>query len=556
MAADDGARLFRVALVFCVVVAVFGIATPDAMADAAKLLTGTAFRALDWFFMITVTALLLLGMWLAIGPYGHLKLGKDDEQPEFSTPSWLAMLFSAGMGVGLLFWGAAEPMLHFQSPPIGEGGTPSAARQAMVITNFHWGFHAWACYALGALVLAYFGFRRGEPYLAGSPIRAAFKGRWVEPVAWSADLIAVLAVVFGVAGSVGMGVLQLHTGLHVVAGVPLESTGVALAILVAICVSYMASAATSLDKGIKWLSNINMTLAILLMVFILFAGPTPFLLRNFVTVVSDYTSSLVGLSLRLYPYAGVNSWMEAWTLTYFIWWIAWAPFVGIFIARISRGRTIRQFVTGVIVAPTLFSMLWFAIFGGMGFHEEMYGAGGIARLVNENVTVALFALLDRLPLSTLLAVITNILVFIFLVTSVDSATFVLGMLTSKGSVNPPTRRKLAWGVIMGALGGSLVLSGEIHAVRAVAVSGAIPFTFILLIQIAAVLRALRQERVHWVTEGESPPGASHTEPVPEPAAAAAAAATPEHAGHVEPDDGRPTVQEGPPPGSIQPEGAS
>ncbi len=445
--------------------------------------------------MLSVTGFLVLCLYLAFGRYGSVRLGAPGERPEFSTVSWLAMLFAAGMGVGLLFWGVAEPLNHFVGAPGATPKSPLAARRALVLTAFHWGLHAWAVYGLAALVLAYFGFRRKTPYLPGAPIRSAFRGRWVEPVATTADLVAVLAVAFGVAGSMALGILQLHAGLHVVAGVSSTSLWVPVVLLVLMVISYMASAATSLDKGIKWLSNINMLTALVLLLFVAIAGPTSFLLRSFVTAVGDYASSIIGLSLGLYPFQGAaaQSWLDAWTLTYFFWWIAWAPFVGVFVARISRGRTIKQFVLGVLFAPTLFSLLWFAVLGGTGLFEDIYGAGGIARLASDNVTIALFALFDRLPLSSIASGVALALVFIFLVTSVDSATYVLGMLTSRGSLDPTRKRKLAWGISLGLLGGALMLSGSIRAVRAVAVLGAIPFTFIMLLQAVALLRALRTD---------------------------------------------------------------
>ena len=485
--------LHRVTLSLCGAIALLGIVAPDSLAAVANAITSNTFRALDWFFMSSVTGLLLMSIWLALGRHSRVRLGADDDRPEFSTFSWLAMLFAAGMGVGLLFWGVAEPMIHFTSPPVGAARTAAAARQAMVITNFHWGLHAWAIYAMAALVLAYFGFRRGAPYLAGAPIRQAFSGPWVPAVAHTADLVAVMAVVFGVAGSLSMGTLQIQTGLSVVAGVPRDSAWVTIGILLLLAACYMTSASTGLDRGIKWLSNINMGLAILLMLFVLVVGPTGFLLRGFVTTVGDYLSSLVGLSLRLYPYQDLGGWVQSWTLTYFIWWIAWAPFVGIFIARISRGRTIRQFVLGVVLAPTAFSILWFGVFGGTGLYEELHGAGGIARLVSENVTVALFSLLDRFPLSGLLSGISILLTFIFLVTSVDSATFVLGMLTSHGSLEPPRARKLGWGVALGALSAAITFMGDISVVKAVTISGAVPYSLILMLQFCGLLRVLNQE---------------------------------------------------------------
>lgn len=485
--------LFFIALPACAAVAIAGLVSPDALEAWAHVLTRLAFRALDWFILATVSGFVLLCLWLGFGRYGHIRLGAPDERPEFSTPSWLAMLFAAGMGVGLLFWGVAEPLSHFNSPPQGTGGTADAAGVALVRSLFHWGLHAWGIYCFSGLALAYFGFRRRAPHLAGTPIRQVFRGRWVGPVAGLADLVAVLAVAFGVAGSTGTGVMQLQAGLHVVAGTPGQSTAFAMGILALLVAAYMTSAATGINKGIKWLSNLNMAVAVVLLVFMLLAGPTAFLLRSLFTSLGDYLSGLVDLSLELLPYRGTDPWLETWTLTNFVWWVAWAPFVGVFIARVSRGRTLREFVLGVLLVPTVFSLLWFVVFGGTALHEELYGTGGLARLVREDVTVTLFALFDRLPLSGLLAGGAIVLVFIFLVTSLDSATFVLGMLTSRGSPDPSLGRKAAWGIGVGALGAALLLSGNVHAVRAVSISGAMPFVLILLLQAVALVRALGQE---------------------------------------------------------------
>ena len=493
--------LFWIAMPGCVAVAAMGIVWPEAFAGTVSGLTSTFFMTVDWFFMVSVSGFLVLAAWLAIGPFGKVRLGPSGEPPEFRTASWLAMLFAAGMGVGLLFWGVAEPLTHYNAPPTGDPGTPAAARQALVITMLHWGVHAWGVYAIGALVLAYFHHRRGVPYLAGAPIRAAFRGGWVAPVAALADLVAVLAVALGVAGSLAMGVFQLQTGLHAVVGTPGDQPWFAVVLLLLLFVSYMTSAATSLDKGIKILSNLNMLLAIALMGFILFAGPTPFLLRCFVTGIGDYLGSIVGMSLQLYPYQDLREWMGSWTLTYFIWWIAWAPFVGIFIARISRGRTIREFVAGVLLAPTAFSMLWFAVFGGMGLFEETQGGGGIASAVHDDVTVALFTLLGRLPLSAILSTVSLVLLFVFIVTSADSATFVLGMMTSGGGMDPPRRRKLVWGIVLAGLGAALMLSDNIRVVRAGAISFALPLTLILMLQAAALVRVLSADADLDATQG-------------------------------------------------------
>jgi glycine betaine transporter len=489
--------LFYVALPACAAIAVLGIVSPQSLEGWARMLVDTAFRGLDWFFLAITTGFVILSIWLGFGRYGDVKLGRPDDEPEFSTPSWLAMLFAAGMGVGLLFWGVAEPVNHFASPPFGQGETGDAARRATVYTMFHWGLHAWGVYCISGLVLAYFGFRYGAPHLAGTPLREVFGGRWVRPVAWFADLVAVLAVAFGVAGSTGTGVMQMQAGLHMVAGIPIDSTVWAFGILAVLVVTYLGSAITGLDKGIKWLSNINMLVAVGLVLLLLLVGPTSFLIRSLLTTVGDYLSGLVALSLQLYPYEKSGQWpgvwLETWTLTNFVWWIAWAPFVGVFIARVSRGRTIRSFVIGVLFVPTLFSLLWFVVFGGMAMHEELYGAGGMVELVREDMTAALFTLFDWLPAPGVLAGTTIFLAFIFLVTSLNSATFVLGMLTSRGTPQPSIGRQVGWGLGLGALGAALMLSGNVHALRAVSISGALPFVAILLLQVIALLRRLRME---------------------------------------------------------------
>jgi glycine betaine transporter len=405
------------------------------------------------------------------------------------------MLFAAGMGAGLLFWGVAEPLSHFMSPPPGqEAMTAQAARWSLVMTNLHWGVHAWGIYAMGALVLGYFGFRRGLPMLAGAPIRAVFKGGFGKVLGGVADVVAVLAVVFGLAGSLGMGVVQMNYGLAEVFGVPADSLAVSMAVLGVLAAVYLISAATAIDKGIKLLSNLNTLVVVLLLLFVLFVGPTTFILSTFATSLGDYLSNLVTLSFRLHPYSGQSDWTRVWTLTYLIWWIAWAPFVGIFIARISRGRTIREFVLVVMFLPTLFSVLWFAVFGGTGLHLELFGQGGLGSLVLENTSQALFAFLGYFPFTGVLVGVALFLIFIFLVTSAQSGSFVLGMMTTGGSLNPPTYRKLFWGGVVAALtAATLLAGGGVHVLRAIAVSGALPFTVIMIAQVACLFHALGRE---------------------------------------------------------------
>ena len=484
--------VFVLSVLICGAIGLWGVLAPDALAGAANALTGFALTTLDWFFLMLCTSFVVLGGVLALGPYGRIKLGADDDEPEFSTLSWIAMVFAGGMGAGLLFWGPAEPIYHFTDPPGLEGGTPEAARLAMVLTNLHWGLHAWSIYAVCALVIAYFIFRRDAPGLISTPIRYAFRGRLVGPLATAADTLGVVAVILGLAGSLAMGTLQVRAGLGEVAGVP-QADWVSIVIICVLAVCFFTSASTGLGQGIKVLSNINMAIAVAIMLFVLFVGPTRFILETFTTTLGDYLNNLPAMSFRLYPFEGLTDWTAGWTLTYLIWWLAWGPFVGVFIARISRGRTIREFMLGVVLVPSLFSMLWFATFGGAGFFVELQGSGGLADLVFDDVAKALFALFDYFPLAQVLSGAALLLIFVFLVTSADSGTFVVSMMTGKGTLNPSIGLKLTWALIILAITIGTLLAGSVQVAKTLAVSGAIPFSLVLLIQIAAFLRTLRDE---------------------------------------------------------------
>jgi glycine betaine transporter len=494
-----------VALPACAGLAAWGLTDPAGLAAWAGSVSGTAFRALDWLYMLVVSGLLILAAWLALGQYGQVRLSHADEPPEFSVASWLSMLFAAGMGVGLLFWGVAEPVLHFDEAPGAAPGTRDAARHAMTVTLFHWGFHAWAIYGLVALALAYFAFRRGSGFQPGASLRAGLPGRWVEPAAFLANVVGIVAIALGVAGSIAMGVFQLQRGLFVLTDADPTSLPLSGAILGALMLAYAVPLVTPLDKGVKWLSNANMALAVAVLVFLVLVGPTAFLMRGFVTALGDYLTGLADLSFQLFTFqdAEVASWFQGWTLTYFFWWIAWAPFVGVFIARISRGRTIREFVAGVILVPTVFSVFWFAVLGGYGLYEELYGLGGVVAMVRHDVSIALFTLLARLPYADVLSATAMGLAFVFLVTSVVSAAFVLGLLSGTGR-NPGWANKLAWGGVLGALGGAMILAGDIHAVRALSVLGAIPFAAVMVLQVVALLRALRADAAAGQLFGDGP----------------------------------------------------
>ena len=489
--------VFTLSLLLAGITAIWGIVHPQAMAGFISGITRYCLDSFDWIFLLSITVFLFFCFFLAFSRFGRIKLGQPEDEPEFGTLSWVAMLFAAGMGAGLLFWGVAEPLHHYMAPPPGQAPmTSQSARWAMVVTNLHWGIHAWGIYAMAGLVLGYYSFRRGYPLLPSSPIRAVFPGRFGTTLGFVADLIAVLAVTFGLAGSLGMGVIQINTGMTEVFGTPSESTSFLIGILLVLILFYMIPVSTTLNKGIKLLSNVNVALVVLMMLYILLWGPTSFIFSTFTTSLGDYITHLLNLSFRLFPYSGETEWSKVWTLTYLIWWIAWAPFVGIFIARISRGRTIREFVVTVVFIPTLFSILWFAVFGGTGLYLELFGEGGLASLVLEDPSKALFSLFGYYPLAKFLAVLTIFLVFVFLSTSAASGAFVLGMMTSGGSLNPPRARKLFWGAVVAAVTAAMLFTGGGFVIlRAIAISGALPFTVIMIALVACLTRSLISETV-------------------------------------------------------------
>ncbi len=494
----DKPRSGRVVLVvsFLIVVGfgIWGLVSPALLTEASTGVVNYILGTIGWFYLLLTTIFVGLSVWLAFGRYGKLRLGPDDSRPEFSTASWLAMLFAGGMGAGLVFWGVAEPVTHYAFPP-GEVEPASAAsaRQAMVLVNLHWGLHAWAIYAVCSLVLAYFMFRRDMPGLISTPIRATLPaGRGTRILGIGSDLIAVFAVVFGLTGSLVLGVMQVRAGITEVFGIA-PTTGVSVIVLGILTAGYLLSASTGLSKGIQLLSNLNMALVILLLLVVLVFGPTSYIFEGFVNSIGDYISALPAFSFRLLSWEGQMDWSSAWTLTFLIWWVAFAPFVGIFIARISRGRTIREFCLGVILIPTLFSMFWFATFGSTAIWIENEAGGGLAEMVREDTATALFGFLDHMPLAGFLRIMALVLIFIFLVTSADSGTFVISMMTSEGRLNPTTRLKLTWGIAIALLTLAVLLSGSLEVAKAMSIFGALPFTLILIIQVVGFLRSLRAD---------------------------------------------------------------
>jgi len=483
--------VFPASLTLCLGIALWATVFPDTALPALQTVSKTALGLAGDAFLWSASAFFVLLLGLAASPIGKQRLGPADSRPDFSTPSWLSMLFAAGMGTGLVVWGIAEPLTHHFNPP-SDVAPPTS--MAFILTNLHWGFHAWGIYAMGALILAYFGFVKGQSYLPSSPIRSEFSGAWVAPVAAGADILAIMAVAFGVAGSIAMGTMQVHSGLTELTGVPAVSMATDWGILLALFVAYMASSATGLDKGIRILSNLNMLAAIGLLVALFWWGGPADMMASIGTRTAEYVAAMPVLLTHLNPYEAPRGWFEGWTLVYMVWWVAWTPFVGIFIARISKGRTIREFVLGVMLVPTLFSALWFGVFGQVGLNAAATDPEAYKALLNEDVTSIMFAVFDTLPAPQFLSGLATVLASIFLVTSVDSATFVLGMLTSDGALNPKTSRKWVWGVVLGLLGAGFTMTNNIDSIKALLVAGSVPFLGVLLLQLVAFGRSLWRDR--------------------------------------------------------------
>ena len=444
-----------------------------------------------WFYIAAVAGFLVFVLFLMFSRYGDVKLGPDDSEPDYSYLSWFAMLFSAGMGIGLIFFGVAEPIQHYALPPVGEGRTIESARQAMVLTFFHWGLHAWAIYIVVGLALAYFAFRRGLPLTIRSALFPLIGGRIYGPIGHAVDIFAVLGTMFGVATSLGLGVLQVNAGFSYLFDLP-TNTLVQLVLIAAITGMATLSVVMGLDRGVKRLSELNIILAGLLLAFVLVAGSTVFLLQAFVQNIGAYLGEVVQRTFRLYAYEP-NPWLGNWTLFYWGWWIAWSPFVGMFIARISRGRTIRQFVAGVLLVPTLFTFLWMTVFGNTAIALDLSGAAHIADTVASNLPVALFETLEQLPLATIVSGLATLLIITFFVTSADSGALVIDMITSGAAENPPVWQRVFWAVCAGAVAAVLLVAGGLQALQTAAIASALPFAVVMVFICYGLLRALQTE---------------------------------------------------------------
>ncbi len=464
------------------------------LAKGSRLIQAFLLDTFGWFYLTSVAGFLICAVYLIFSRFGHIRLGRDEDRPEYRLITWFAMLFCAGMGIGLVFWGVAEPTLHYHDPPQGPGQTAESARQALRYAFFHWGFHPWAIYTMVGLALAYLQFRKRTAGLISESCRPLL-GKWVEgPAGTAIDTMAVFATVFGVATSLGFGAMQISGGLSYLLGTP-NSVGTHLILIAVVTVLFMISAQTGLQRGIKYLSNINIVLALSLLGFLFIIGPTKFLMSVYLSTLGNYLSELPRMSLQLAPF-GDQQWIRDWTLFYWAWWIAWAPFVGTFIARISKGRTVREFVLGVLLVPTLFCALWFSVFGGTAISLEMNGDVSIKHIIDTEgmgKEAALFSLLDQYPLGALMSTLAIFLIAIFFITSADSATFVLGTFTTHGQLNPPNPIKFVWGVVQSSAAAVLLLSGGLKALQTAAIIVAFPFAMVMIVMVVALFRSFQQE---------------------------------------------------------------
>lgn len=454
-----------------------------------------ASQTVGWYYLLAMTLYLIFVVVTALSGYGKIKLGADHDEPEFSYLSWAGMLFAAGISITLFFFCVSEPLTHFLQPPQGEASTQEAARQAMELLFLHWGLHGWGVFALVAMALAYFAYRHNLPLALRSALYPLIGKRINGPIGYTVDCFGIIATVFGLGADMGFGVLQLNSGLDYLYAIP-HTHPVQMALIVLMMGAAISVAVSGVDKGIRILSDINMLLACSLLLFVLFAGPTQHLLNTLVQNVGDYLGHLPGKSFDLYAYGGPSDWLGSWTVFYWAWWIAWAPFVGLFIARISRGRTIREFVFGVLFIPLGFTLAWMSIFGNSALEQALGGASELGRVAIEQPSMALYQMLQNYPWSRAVITVTVLVSFVFFVTSADSGTVVLSTLSAHGGSaddDGPKWLRVFWGSVTALVTGGLLFAGSIDALKSAVVLTSLPFSLILLLMMWGLHKAFYME---------------------------------------------------------------
>lgn len=488
--------VFGVSAVVALAFLAWGMISTGSLSDASGEALGWVMGNAGWLFVLTSSSFVVFVIWLAASRYGTIPLGRDDEEPEFRTVSWIAMMFSAGMGIGLMFYGVAEPISHMVTPPpgTGEAGNPDAVQNAMATTLFHWTLHPWALYAVVGLAIAYGVYRKGRLQLISAAFEPLLGKRANGGLGRVIDIFAIFATLFGSATSLGLGALQIRTGLEIVGGVGKTGNAVLIGIIAVLTAAFVVSAVSGVAKGIQWLSNTNMVLAVTLALFLFVVGPSIFMLDLIPTSIGSYVQTLPEMSARTGAEgADTQAWLEGWTVFYWAWWLSWTPFVGMFIARISRGRTIRQFVTGVLVVPSLVSVIWFCVMGGAAMDLQLdgvdiAGAGGLES--------QLFTTLESFPLATVTSVLVMVLVAIFFVSGADAASIVMGTLSEKGTQEPSRLNVVFWGVATGASAAVMLLVGGTDALsglQTITIVAALPFVVVMVGIAVALVKDLRKD---------------------------------------------------------------
>jgi choline/glycine/proline betaine transport protein len=444
-----------------------------------------------WFFVLVVNFFLIFVLFIAFSKYGKIRLGGENAKPEFPRGAWFSMLFSAGMGIGILFWSVGEPMNHFLNSPTEEGQTVEAARIAMELTFLHWGLHAWGIYALVGMALAFFTFNRGLPLTISSVFHPLLGKRVHGPIGKAINVLAVVATLFGLATSLGMGVKQVSAGLAHLFNLP-DTINTQVILISAITLAATASVVAGLSAGVKRLSEMNIIIGAIFLLFLIIVGPTLFIVDSFVQNVGSYVQNFFQLSFWTETYQQ-SDWQNSWTVFYWAWWVSWSPFVGMFIARISRGRTLKEFVLGVLIVPSLLTFLWLSAFGGSAMFLELNAIADIAGAVKENVATSLYVLLEQFPLAVVTSLVGVILVTSFFVTSSDSGSLVVDSLTAGGKLDAPVPQRIFWALTEGAVAAVLLVGGGLQALQTAAITTGLPFAIILVIMTQSLLRGLRFE---------------------------------------------------------------
>ncbi|MET3999542.1 BCCT family transporter [Marinobacterium sp. MBR-109] len=492
---NAGMSIIAILMVLATVVA--GVFFTDESAAAIGQLRSWLNPFLEWYYVLLVAFLLFFMIWLGTGRYKNVRLGNDAEVPEFTFFSWVSMLFAAGTGVGILFWSVAQPILQFQDNPFVEFGSADAdaAIIAMRLSFFHWGINGWAIFSFVGLTMAYFAFRHDQPLTVRSALRPLLGNRVHGALGDLIDLLAVFGTVFGIATTLGLGVQQMNSGLHRVFGI-INSTELQLTVIAGIMMIATASVVSGVSRGVRLLSEMNFWLSIAAVLFMLILGPTQYLIGVTIEATGDYIQNLLRLSFHTNA-THDSRWQSEWTVFFWGWWLAWSPFVGMFIARISRGRTFREFVTGVLLVPTGITIIWIGLFGGTALYQELFQGGGVIEAVYNDISSALFVMIEGMSLGIMTPVVSTLLIVLigtYLITSANAGTLVITTILSGGDTDPPSGHRIVWGIFLALLTAVLLLAGGLETLQAAVIAAALPFSLVVMAMATGLLRALREER--------------------------------------------------------------